>query len=252
MRFPTAVAAIAALLSTPFATAAPINGNDGLVTRAAIRFTGYLVSTFTDANPAVQLYLSKGNDPSSFSFLNKAKAVLTSTVGTKAVRDIFLAHDSARAHWYMLGTGGLRDVGKTYFGVVLMSNRSRYQRRWLQLGCSYTYRQPGDCGLEVEEFGRLVCFDPRHVSAFTLRILPSTPSGYLHSSLQRGLSHCRHGMGPIRSVGRRHLPVLRLLVRPPLPRQRHRAYRHSNPRSHPIRDDKELYKLQRSTRLPQD
>jgi hypothetical protein len=62
-------------------------------------YVGYLISTFTDANPKVgllhgstsskaeigafqvQLYLSNGNSPSSFRFLNKGQPVLTSTVG---------------------------------------------------------------------------------------------------------------------------------------------------------------------------
>ncbi|KAF2422616.1 family 43 glycoside hydrolase [Tothia fuscella] len=67
-------------------------------------FVGYLISTFSDANPTVQLHLSKGNDPSSFSFLNKGRPVLTSTVGTKAVRDVFLACNGERTQFHMIGT----------------------------------------------------------------------------------------------------------------------------------------------------
>jgi hypothetical protein len=57
---------------------------------SASEFVGYLISTFSDANPTVQFYISKGNDPSNFAFANKAKSVLTSTIGTRAVRDVFL------------------------------------------------------------------------------------------------------------------------------------------------------------------
>lgn len=64
--------------------------------RAATSYAGYLISTFTDANPKVQFYLSNGNNALSYKFSNKGKAVLASTVGTKAVRDIFLAHSTLR------------------------------------------------------------------------------------------------------------------------------------------------------------
>ncbi|KAI0839535.1 glycoside hydrolase family 43 protein [Hypoxylon sp. FL0890] len=72
--------------------------------RAAPNYVGYLISTFTDATPKVQFHLSNGNSASSFSFLNKGQPVLASTVGTKAVRDIFLAKNSARSEFYLLAT----------------------------------------------------------------------------------------------------------------------------------------------------
>ncbi|KAI1137488.1 glycoside hydrolase family 43 protein [Hypoxylon sp. FL0543] len=72
--------------------------------RAASNYVGYLISTFSDATPKVQFHLSEGNSASSFSFLNKGQPVLTSTVGTKAVRDIFLATNSARSEYYLLAT----------------------------------------------------------------------------------------------------------------------------------------------------
>ena len=107
MRFANPVAACAALLiSITFTAASPVQS--GQLTARADTYVGYLISTFSDANPKVQWHLSNGNTPSSYSFINKGKAVLTSTVGTKAVRDVFLAHDSARKNWYMLATGGLR------------------------------------------------------------------------------------------------------------------------------------------------
>jgi hypothetical protein len=64
-----------------------------------------LISTFSDANPTLHRYLSKGNDPSTYTLLNGGKPVLRSTVGTKAVRDVFLATNTARDEWYMICTG---------------------------------------------------------------------------------------------------------------------------------------------------
>lgn len=72
---------------------------------AASGFVGYLISTFSDANPTVQFYLSRGNDPSRYTFANKGKPILTSTAGTRAVRDVFLACNGNRSQWYMIGTG---------------------------------------------------------------------------------------------------------------------------------------------------
>ncbi|KAH6661244.1 family 43 glycoside hydrolase [Truncatella angustata] len=74
------------------------------VAERATSHVGYLVSTFTDANPKVQQYLSNGNNAYSFRFLNKGNPVLASTVGTKAVRDIFLATNTARSGYYLLAT----------------------------------------------------------------------------------------------------------------------------------------------------
>ncbi|KAI1098943.1 glycoside hydrolase family 43 protein [Jackrogersella minutella] len=72
--------------------------------RQASDYVGYLISTFSDAVPKVQFHLSNGNSASSYSFLNGGEPVLASTVGSKAVRDIFLATNSARSEWYLLGT----------------------------------------------------------------------------------------------------------------------------------------------------
>ncbi|KAI1092089.1 glycoside hydrolase family 43 protein [Rostrohypoxylon terebratum] len=73
-------------------------------THRATKFVGYLVSTFSDAIPKVQFHLSEGNSATSFSFLNGGNPVLASTVGSKAVRDIFLATNSARSEWFLLAT----------------------------------------------------------------------------------------------------------------------------------------------------
>ncbi|GAB7359259.1 hypothetical protein MBLNU230_g5916t1 [Neophaeotheca triangularis] len=67
-------------------------------------FAGYLISTFSDPNPAVQWYLSDGADPGSYTFLNGGEPVLVSDVGTGAVRDVFLTSDGERENWYMIAT----------------------------------------------------------------------------------------------------------------------------------------------------
>ncbi|TQN68960.1 hypothetical protein CSHISOI_06530, partial [Colletotrichum shisoi] len=95
MRVPsilTAVASAAALLAS------------NPVARQASNFAGYLISTFSDANPKVQFHLSDGNSASSFKFLSKGQPVLTSNVGTKAVRDVFLTTNPSRSEWYIIAT----------------------------------------------------------------------------------------------------------------------------------------------------
>jgi hypothetical protein len=87
---------ISSVLAAPASTA--------LQTRAE-NYVGYLVSTFSDVTPAVQFHLSEGNDAGSYTFLNKGQPVLKSTVGTKGVRDVFLAHDNARKKYFMIATG---------------------------------------------------------------------------------------------------------------------------------------------------
>lgn len=99
MRFISySIAAAAAFLSVACAT--PVQSE-----KRQPSYVGYLISTFSDANPKVQWYLSNGNSPTSFTKLNKGNPVLTSTVGTKAVRDVFLASNSARTQYYMIATG---------------------------------------------------------------------------------------------------------------------------------------------------
>lgn len=68
------------------------------------KFAGYLVSTFADSNPTVQWYLSNGNSPTNFTKINRGNPVLTSTVGTKAVRDVYLTSTSARNQWFIIAT----------------------------------------------------------------------------------------------------------------------------------------------------
>ena len=104
MYFTTYLVAAAGALLPTLAFATPVE--HGIIKRQTA-FSGYLISTFSDANPKVQLYLSNGNSPTSFTKLNKGNAVLASTVGTKGVRDIFLTSNSARTQWYMIATGEL-------------------------------------------------------------------------------------------------------------------------------------------------
>lgn len=74
-------------------------------TRQGIDYVGYLISTFSDAKPQIQQYLSNGNSASSFTFLNGGEPILASTVGTKGVRDIFLATNGDRSQYYLIATG---------------------------------------------------------------------------------------------------------------------------------------------------
>lgn len=71
----------------------------------APEYSGYLISTFSDANPAVQFHLSIGNNPGEYEFSNGGQAVLNSTVGTGGVRDIFLTHNPERTEWFVIATG---------------------------------------------------------------------------------------------------------------------------------------------------
>ncbi|KAF4547760.1 Hypothetical protein D9617_36g062980 [Elsinoe fawcettii] len=68
------------------------------------QFVGYLISTFSDPTPKIQQYLSNGNNALSYTFLNGGQPVLSSTVGTKAVRDIYLAPNGDRSKWYLFAT----------------------------------------------------------------------------------------------------------------------------------------------------
>ncbi|KAL6915240.1 hypothetical protein ACHAPO_011102 [Fusarium lateritium] len=67
-------------------------------------FVGYLISTFSDAVPQVQQYLSNGNNPLSYRKLNGGNPILTSTVGDRAVRDIYLVTNNARSEYFIIAT----------------------------------------------------------------------------------------------------------------------------------------------------
>ncbi|KAM0563583.1 hypothetical protein ACHAPJ_001307 [Fusarium lateritium] len=92
---------LATALSASLVDALPAND---LSTRQNSEYVGYLISTFSDPTPQVQWHLSNDNTASSFKFLNAGKPVLTSNVGTKGVRDIFLTTNSARSEYFVIAT----------------------------------------------------------------------------------------------------------------------------------------------------
>ena len=98
--FLTAVSAALGVVGSPTA----INS------RQTASYVGYLISTFSDARPQVQQYLSNGNSASSFTFLNGGQPILASTVGTKGVRDIFLTTNDDRSQYYLIATGRFLSV----------------------------------------------------------------------------------------------------------------------------------------------
>ena len=95
---------VAAALS---AATAVMGAPSAAAPRQTPEYVGYLISTFTDADPKVHWYLSDGNSATSFRALNGGKPVLASTVGTKGVRDIFLTTNSARDEFFLIATGKL-------------------------------------------------------------------------------------------------------------------------------------------------
>ncbi|CAJ0549264.1 Ff.00g028770.m01.CDS01 [Fusarium sp. VM40] len=92
---------LATALSASLTDALPAND---LTPRAETQYVGYLISTFSDPTPQVQWHLSDGDSASSFEFLNDGKPVLTSNVGTKGVRDIFLTTNAARSEFFTIAT----------------------------------------------------------------------------------------------------------------------------------------------------
>ncbi|KAI1760227.1 glycoside hydrolase family 43 protein [Hypoxylon sp. FL1150] len=93
-----------ARLSLLTSALASVVAANSIAPRQTSDYVGYLISTFSDDVPEVQFYLSEGTSAASFSFLNGGSPVLASTVGTKAVRDIFLATNTARSEYYLLAT----------------------------------------------------------------------------------------------------------------------------------------------------
>lgn len=91
----TAASAALGVVASP----TPVN------TRQDTSHVGYLISTFSDAKPQVQQYLSNGNSATSFTFLNGGEPLLASTVGTKGVRDIYLTTNDDRSQYYLIATG---------------------------------------------------------------------------------------------------------------------------------------------------
>lgn len=133
--------------------------------RQSSNYAGYLISTFTDAKPQIQQYLSDGNSASAFTFLNGGEPILASDVGTKGVRDIFLATNDARSEFHLIATGELpknhsilmhetRVVADEFLSCRA---RSRHQRRWLQLGRCHKERKPWHRRVELYRPRELVC-----------------------------------------------------------------------------------------------
>ncbi|KAF5026836.1 hypothetical protein F66182_1030 [Fusarium sp. NRRL 66182] len=98
---------LATALSVSLADARAVNE---LSPRQNDKFVGYLISTFSDPTPQVQLHLSKDDTAQSFTFLNGGKPVLTSNVGNKGVRDIFLTTNSKRSEYFIIATGYVIDL----------------------------------------------------------------------------------------------------------------------------------------------
>jgi hypothetical protein len=104
-------------------------------------YAGYLLSTFSDADPRVFWYLSTAESPLAFTPLNGGEPVLGSTVGTQAVRDIFLTSNDVRSEYFVIATGislRLSDHNENAARVWLTKAqlRPRYQRRGIFLGRS--------------------------------------------------------------------------------------------------------------------
>jgi hypothetical protein len=93
---------LAAATSVALVDARAVND---LSARQGSNYVGYLISTFSDPTPQVQWHLSDDDSASSFKFLNGGKPVLTSNVGTKGVRDIFLTTNAARSEYFIIATG---------------------------------------------------------------------------------------------------------------------------------------------------
>lgn len=83
-------------------------------------YAGYLISTFSDVNPTVQWYLSNDNSPINFTKINGGNPILESTVGTKAVRDVYLATNGARDQFHLIATGKLEVICNKYQTCRLM------------------------------------------------------------------------------------------------------------------------------------
>ena len=88
-------------------------------------YVGYLISTFSDPTPQVQWHLSDGKSASSFKFLNDGSPVLTSNVGTKGVRDIFLATNSKRSEYFTIATGTSSEDMHLMIGHVTDGHRNK-------------------------------------------------------------------------------------------------------------------------------
>ena len=94
---------ISSFVSAAFLAVTTVFGSP--LARQNSEYVGYLISTFSDPVPHVQWHLSDRGSPSEFTFLNQGQPVLTSTVGTRGVRDIYLTTTSARSEYFIIATG---------------------------------------------------------------------------------------------------------------------------------------------------
>ncbi|KAK1967382.1 arabinosidase, partial [Colletotrichum sublineola] len=89
-------------------------GASSLTPRADLNLTGYLGAFFLGADPYVYLYLSDGNDATSFRALNGGEPVLRPTLGTGGVRDPAIVRGGGADEgnkWFIVGTD--LDIDKT-------------------------------------------------------------------------------------------------------------------------------------------
>jgi hypothetical protein len=76
-----------------------------LTPRQESPFAGYLLTSFRDSEHGVDFHLSNGNSPLSYTKLNGDQPTLRSNLGTRGVRDMYLAPNPDRTMWYLLSTG---------------------------------------------------------------------------------------------------------------------------------------------------
>ncbi|KAF2837003.1 glycoside hydrolase family 43 protein [Patellaria atrata CBS 101060] len=117
---------VAALSTCVFALPTQSLDFSSLAPRADPNLVGYLGAFFLGDQPKVYLYLSNGNNPTSFRALNKGNPVVVPTLGTRGVRDPAIVAgggEEAGKKWYMLGTD--LDIGKvsSALSVHLASRR---------------------------------------------------------------------------------------------------------------------------------
>lgn len=112
---------LGASLAATSVQASPIQSLDfsgtSLAPRADPSLTGYLGAFFLGADPYVYLYLSNGNNPTSFRALNSGSPVIRPTKGTGGVRDpaIVVGGGAEKGKkWYIVGTD--LDIAKVCFG----------------------------------------------------------------------------------------------------------------------------------------
>lgn len=144
--------ALTSIITAASAALGVVASPTGLNTRQATSHVGYLISTFSDAKPQVQQYLSNGNSASSFTFLNGGEPILASTVGTKGVRDIYLTTNGDRSQYYLIATGRFSSMSSNVYEhrrLTIAYGRSRHQRGRVLMGPSHQDGKPWHSRLEL-------------------------------------------------------------------------------------------------------